>query len=321
MRWSRDKGAALLTTLVIVAALSAVSVAVLADMRRGQRLSANMQSVSQAQWYAIGSDAYARVMAEGLISGELPRTALAGPPRVAAFPLDHGLMQVAVSDGSACINLNSVVSGAGDIFERDETGAEQVATLMKLSGIPSSKIDGLVDAIVSWIDTGGGRVGSDDAPYSGRRPPYLTSREPLSEFSELRAIEGFTPDIVAKLRPLSCVLPQTGPSPVNLNALSVEQAPILVALSLGKLSAAEARKVLERRPLAGWQSLGEAFMDPALAALALPERAISELRLDTRYLAVDVLVIHGDAEVAMSELMARQGAGFVTVSRRWSRDT
>lgn len=320
MKWSRESGAALLTTMVVVAALSAVAVAVLADIRRGQQLSANMQNVSQAQWFAIGADAYARVMAERLTSGELPRTALAGPPRIAAFPLDRGMMQVAVSDGSACINLNSVVSGAGDIFERDDVGADQVVALMKLAGIAPGVAENLVSALVDWIDTGGGRVGSDDAPYSRKQPPYLTGGEPLAEFSELRAITGFTPEILARLRPFACVLPQTGPSPVNINALSPERAQVLAALGAGKLSVAQAQKVLARRPPSGWQSLGEAFTDPDLAAAALPERAVAALRLDTRYLAIDVLVLHDDAEVVMSELMARQGSGFVTVSRRWSRD-
>ena len=320
MNWNRESGAALLTTMVVVAALSAISVAVLADIRRDQKLSANMQSVSQAQWFAIGADAYARVTAERLASGELPRTALPGPPRFATFPLDRGVMQVAVSDGSACINLNSVVSGAGDIFERDDVGAAQVEALMKLTGMSSGQADSLVSGLIAWIDTGGGRVGSDDAPYSRRSPPYLTGGEPLAEFSELRAIAGFTPEILASLRPFACVLPQVGPSPVNLNALDPQQGLVLAALSAGKLSVAQAGKVIERRPQSGWQSIGEAFNDPELAGSGMNERTISALRLDTRYLAIDVFVSHDDAEVVMSQLMTRQGSGFVTVSRRWARD-
>ena len=242
MNWKRkkspqgkpqDKGAALLTALIVVAGLSAIAVSALADMRRDQRLSANAQSTAQAQWFAIGAEGYARVMAEDLVSGALPRTALAGPPRTGAFPLDHGMMQVAVSDASTCINANSVVSGAGDIYQRDAAGVAQVIALMEMQGLSSAKSNELADALVGWIDTAGGAVGADDAAYTALAPPYLSGSEPLSEFSELRAIRGFTPDVLAKLRPWLCVLPGVGPSRINLNALTSEQAPVLVAMSGG----------------------------------------------------------------------------------------
>jgi general secretion pathway protein K len=321
MKARDESGAALLTTLMIVAALSAISVSVLADMRRSGRISANATSIAQAQWYAIGAEAFARVTAEDLVSGALPRTSLAGPPRTATFPLDNGLMQVAVRDGSTCINLNSVVAGAGDIYERDETGASQLRTMMKLQDIPGGRAAELVDTLVAWIDTAGGSVGADDGPYAQVDPPYITGREPLAEVSELRAIRGFTPEIVRKLRPWVCALPHVGPSRINLNALVPEQAPLLVAISEGRISNRQATDLIKRRPPMGWQSIGEVFADPGLAALALPETVIASFALETRYLAIDALVTHGEAEVVMSELMMRSGSGFVTAARRWSEDT
>jgi len=320
-KWESDKGAALLTTLIIVAGLSAISVAVLTDMRRDQRLSSNAQSMAQAQWYAIGAESYARVMAEDITSGALPRTALAGPPRTATFPLDHGIMRVSVSDATTCINANSVVMGAGDIFERDEAGARQVIALIEMQGVSSAKASDLVDALAAWIDTGGGAVGAEDGAYAAQSPPYLTGGEPLAEYSELRAIRGFSRDVLDKLRPWLCVLPQTGPSRVNLNALTVEQAPVLVAVTEGKLTLSQSRDLIKRRPPLGWQSLGEAFETTQLATLGLDQRIVEALTLDVRVLKLDVIVTHADAEVAMSELMVRGGQGFVTASRRWTEDT
>jgi general secretion pathway protein K len=226
-----------------------------------------------------------------------------------------------VRDASTCINANSVVMGAGDIYERDTVGAGQVIAMMEMQGLGSSQAGELVDALVGWMDTRGGAVGADDAAYAGLLPPYLTGGEPLAEYSELRAIRGFTPDVLAKLKPWLCVLPQTGPSRVNLNALSMEQADVLVAISGGKMSISRAREFIRRRPAAGWQSLGEAFADPAFVSLALDERATNALTLDTRALAIDVIVTHADAEVAMSGLLMQGGQGFVSAARRWTEDT
>jgi general secretion pathway protein K len=319
--WTRDTGAALLTTLMIVAALSAISVSVLTDMRRDQRLAANAASVAQAQWYAVGADAFARITADDLISGALPRTALAGPPRIGVFPLDAGMMRISVRDASVCINVNGVVSGAGEIYERNETGAKQLAAIMEQQGIPASRANELVGEIVGWIDTGGGSLGADDAPYSRLDPAYLTGAEPLAEISELRAIRGFSPDVIAKLRPWICALPQVGPSRINLNAMTPEQAGILVAATLGKVTQVQAVNLLRRRPPQGWQSIGEVFADPALGALDLPQDALAAFTLDTRVIAIDALVTHRDAEVAMSELMLLSGGRFVTAARRWTEET
>jgi len=318
MRWREDTGAALLTTLIVVAGLSAIAVSALADMRRDQRLAANAQSTAQAQWFAIGAENYARVMAEDLASGALPRTALAGAPRMATFPLDTGVMQVAVRDASTCINANSVVSGAGDIYQRDETGVAQVVALMEMQGLSRAKAEELTEALVGWIDTGGGAVGADDADYAALAPPYLTGAEPLAEFSELRAIRGFSADVLAKLDPWLCVLPATGPSRINLNALTQEQAPVLVAITAGRLTPTQARDLLKRRPAAGWQSPGEAFAEPAIAAVGIDPRALQALTLDARFLGIEVIVTHADAEVAMTGLLVRSGNGFATAARRWT---
>jgi general secretion pathway protein K len=320
MTWRDDRGAALLTTLIIVAALSAVSVVALDDMRRSHKVSANAVSTSQAQWYAVGAEEYARILAGDLVSGDIPSTALAGPPRVTTFPLDRGVMRVAVRDGSTCINVNSVVAGAGDIFERDATGAAQLQAMMELQGIPDGRAEELVDNLVAWIDTRGRGADADDAPYAQVDPPYLSGREPLSELSELRAVRGFSPEVFGKLRAWLCALPHVGPARINLNALTPEQAPVIVAASERHISLEQARDLIRSRPPAGWQSVGEAFAAPAFAAMNLPESVIGSFVLDTRFVAIDVIVTHDDAEAAMSGLLARSGDGFVTAARRWTED-
>lgn len=321
MIWRKEAGAALLTTLIVVAALSAVSVAAIADMQRSHRISANAVSTAQAQWYAIGAEQYARLIARELASGSIPRTALAGPPRVATFPLDRGVMRVTVHDGSTCINLNSVVSGAGDVYERNSTGAAQLATMMELRGVPAGRASELVDSLVAWIDSRSGSADADDAPYAQVDPPYLTGREPLAELSEVRAIRGYSPEVLEKLRPWVCALPRVGPSIINLNALTPDQAPLVVAVSERRLTLDQARNLIRNRPAAGWQSLGEAFGSPELAGLNLPENVISSFALETSWVAMEIIVTHDDAEVVMSGLLARHGDDFVSTARRWTEDS
>ena len=127
---SDERGVALLTALIVVMVLSAIGVAALETLQRGQRLSANATSLAQAQWYALGADSFVGILAEDLYTNPLAGIALAEGEIVQTLPLDQGYMDLRISDGSTCINLNSVVSGANDTYQRNETGAAQFTALL-----------------------------------------------------------------------------------------------------------------------------------------------------------------------------------------------
>ena len=106
-----QSGAALLPALVIVAALASLAALMMETMRRTQRLDANLSSQMQAQWLAIGADAYARSSAQRLErSGELTALLAAGPLQ-AAFPLDQGLQPEA--NQCRLFRLARIVTGLG----------------------------------------------------------------------------------------------------------------------------------------------------------------------------------------------------------------
>ncbi len=318
MKSSGEAGVALLTVLLIVLALSGIAVTVLEDMRRGQRLESNAASLAQAQWYAIGADAYVRDLAARVRSSA--GTTAAG--RTMVFPLDNGAMDIRIEDGSDCINLNGVVAGAGNIYQRHETGAADLEFLMRATGMPAGPSGELTQALVDWIDTDDGSrgVGPDDFEYMGLSPGYLTAREPLSEVSELRAVAGFSSAIYEDLLPFVCAHPSVGPSLLNINGLTADHAPLLVALLRGAITDATARRIISTRPADGWASVGDFWTSPLLAGVDVPEEARSRLSLEPDYLNLTVRVTHLDAEVAMNEMLAWRGGRFVTASRRWSEN-
>lgn len=318
MKSSGETGVALLTVLLIVLALSGIAVTVLEDMRRGQRLESNAASVAQAEWYAIGADAYVRDLA-ARVRGS---TGATDGGRSIVYPLDHGVMEIRISDASACINLNGVVAGAGDIYQRHETGAADLEFLMRATGVPEARSAGLTQSLIDWIDTDDGArgVGRDDFEYMGLSPGYLTAREPLSEVSELRAVAGFSDDVYESLRPFVCAHPSVGPSLLNINSLTPDHAPLLVALLRGGVTEATARRIISTRPADGWANVSDFWASPLLAGVDIPEAARSRLSLEPDYLNLVVRVTHLDAEVTMSEMLAWRGGRFITASRRWSED-
>lgn len=319
---SDERGVALLTALLVVLVLSAVAVAALETLQRGQRLAANASSLAQAQWYALGADSFVSLIAEDLYDNPLAGVALAEGEIVQTLPLDNGYMELHIADGSTCINLNAVVAGANNTYQRHETGAAQFEALLIALEYTDVQARELTGSLIAWIDStdSRGATGRDDSPYLSRTPSYMTGREPLAEVSELRAVRGFTPEIYDALRPFVCAHPNVGPSKINLNALTEDDAPILVALFEGRINDTAARRIIANRPETGWSDLGQFWSGRDVAAVGAPEAAIEQAELTPRYLDLTVNVTHLDAQTTMSSLLVFNGGTFRTAARRWSED-
>ena len=89
MRRCDERGAALITVLLLVAVMSVLAVALLDDIRFGIRRGMNAAENGQAQWYALGAEALARSRIFRLSNGG-GRTSLAGnwPGRFVQFPVE-----------------------------------------------------------------------------------------------------------------------------------------------------------------------------------------------------------------------------------------
>lgn len=325
---ARERGVALLTVLLLVAIMSALSVAVLDDVRFSLRRAANAGSVGQAQWYALGAETLARTRIKALLGRDAGRVTLQGgwSERPLAFPIEGGGIVARLSDGGACFNLNSVANGAmvGQVAEGLTANPDGVRQLTALIRIATAAPDAerLAWAVADWVDadTDTSAQGAEDEAYVRGRAPYRTGNALLAETSELRAIRGFTPAVYAALRPHVCALPETGPTRINVNTLPQERAAVLAALWGGRLPVETARRVLAARPATGWAS-ESAFLGQAALAAAGPPDDPTQLGLRSRFFALDARVEYAGAQAVLSALIERDASGQVkTVARRWTPD-
>ena len=93
---------------------------------------------------------------------------------------------------------------------------------------------------------------------------------------------------MARLRPWLCALPTTELSPININTLLPEQAPLLAMLAPGQLGVERARRVLASRPAAGWGNQIEFWRIDALRDLNVPLDVQLQLQMRTRWFALEV---------------------------------
>ncbi|MBB3812527.1 general secretion pathway protein K [Xanthomonas arboricola] len=321
----QQRGVALLTVLLLVAVMTLLMVAVLDDLRFGLRRTGNGEAMTQAQWYALGTETVARARLQALARRDPMRTTLEGGwnDQPIIFPLDDGTVSVRLRDRGGCFNLNSVVAGAPEQWQRSDDGAGQYRALLDVLGIAPQQAQALTDALVDWIDSDSqpGAQGAEDAHYLQLAVPRRTGATLLAGVGELRAIAGYTPQVIAQLRPYVCALPEARLSPININTLRLQDAPVLVALTEGVLELPAARRVIAARPAAGWRDVRTFLSQPALIQAEPSNAVLEQIALRTSYFSLYSQVDHAGAQVMLDALLQQDPAGRVRlVARQWSSD-
>lgn len=317
------EGMALLTVLFLVAVMSVVAVAILDDVRFSVRRATNVEIGSQAQWYAAGAETLARARIGRLMAAGPTRTPLepAWNGRPMSLPIDGGTLTATVSDGQACFNLNSLVFGFGEDLTARPLGAAQFLALGRAVGAPDSRMRAITDALTDWLDadTAPRPLGAEDGAYAGLARPYRTGGVMLAEVSELRAVKGVDADLYRRLRPWVCALPTTRLSPLNVNTLTPEQAPLLTMLTDGAVAPAQARRVIAARPRDGWPDVGAFWSQSAMAAAPVDPETRDQVVVLTRYFDLRVDVELGGSHTVRTALLEAVPDGRVrTVIQRWT---
>lgn len=320
-----QRGAALLAVLLLVAVMAALSVVALEKMRLSTRLSANGAAIEQARALAYGAEALVTARITRLNALDPARTTLQGGwnGRVERLPLPNGFATARISDGGNCFNLNSVAEG--EIPTRltaRETGIIQFAALMRLLGIEPVRAGQVSAALADWVD--GDTVprpgGAEDETYQQAPTPYRAANTLLADVSELRAVAGVTPELYARLRPWVCALPTTALSPINVNTLSPDQAPLVAMLIPDGLDPARARSVLQNRPADGFRSLDLFWKEFALVGLTPMMEVQQQPQLRTRWFRLDLDVELGGAQVNETALIDGGLRPARLVFRQWGSD-
>lgn len=310
-----ERGAALITVLTMVAIMSALAVVAVDAASMSVRRTFNQTRMEQTQWYLLGAEAFAISKLDDIRRAVRDGAASDGDwhGRVFSFPLDDGVMRIALFDGGNCFNLNSVVRQAEDeSASANAGGVMQFALLLDLLGVHSDRA-ALGATLADWIDADSlpSPGGMEDG--AGRRgEPYRPSNTLLADFSELRRVEGFSDDVIARIANHVCVRPTAAPNLLNPNTLTPDDAPLL-AMALPDIDVAQARGVIRDRPRGGWSDLDAFFSHPRLAGLEHSELRRASFSLEpVYYVMIASVEREGGRETEAALIRMRpQGGGVV----------
>jgi general secretion pathway protein K len=301
----REEGAALLSVLLLVAIIAVLAAAALDKLKLATHLEGNGIAIDQARAYAMSAEAVSRFRIGDLLQRDANKTTLQGnwANTDVNFPIDGGIASARLTDSGNCFNLNSLVGTPveGRYSVRPE-GVAEFERLMALLEIPAADAARVAVAAADWIDTDSipQPGGAEDETYGNAPVPYRTANTMMADPSELRVVAGVTPALYTRIRPFICVLPVTDLSPININTLLPDQAPLL-AMLVPALDLARAKALVGARPVAGYGDL-VAFWDlPGL--MGTPDYAKQQVRLKTRWFGLHLLVEMDGAELEENALI------------------
>lgn len=317
-----ERGAALLTVLLIVAVISVLAATALERLRLATRLAGNVVAVDQARGYAMAAETLMQLRVNRLLASNPTRITLdggwAGRPFQLAVP--GGLITATVTDGGNCFNLNGLVKAQGDDqLIAQPPAIEQFVRLMRLLGIVDQVARPIAAATADWIDTDNDPQpqGAEDTRYQGGDAGYRTAGTLMADPSELRAVTGVTPEIYTKLRPWLCTLPIAKPARINVNTLLPEQAPLFAMLLPGTLDVERAHAILLERPAQGFSSTFEFWRLPARNGITADPLATAQTAVTTQWFNLAIQVRMGDAELNETALIDASGQNAQIAARSW----
>lgn len=323
---TRERGAALLIVLMLVAALSVILVGLTENMTRATDRIGSAQARDRAYWALIGAERAGllvlRAQDEARPDVDLPNERWLSAPY--AVPIEQGQLTVAFRDRSACFNLNDLVNDGGEgVLSADPEAIKRFGQYLFSLGGDAGTGEALAAAVADFIDTDDAAepAGAEDFSYSRGLAPYRTASTYLVDASEARAVRGWTAAVARRLVPLVCARPGNAEfGVINLNTLTIADAPLVHAALDNRVPLAEAERLIEQRPPDGYESVDEIFAAGPLAGLSPPFSPAVRQRFGTGAAYIELYArVTFDTHVyeLRSFIEKPAGAGYRVVGRRF----
>ena len=225
----KDSGAVLLTTLLLMTIMVAVTVAIVDNIRFSIRRAASVQMRTQVDWYIRGGESFAESWLRKNFSKQSQIANFIKLKQPIVFPLEQGAISIHVYDANNCFNVNSLGAKKNASVHKNELG-----NLLDILELGNQGTERLAASIQDWVDSDAipASGGAESMAYANLQPPYQTPNQLMVDISELREIQGIDEEIYQQMAEFLCVGVDDQPNRLNLNTLTLEQAPLL-AIVLG----------------------------------------------------------------------------------------
>jgi len=236
-----ERGAALIIVLGLVAVISGWAATAAYEDMLSLRRAENMAVSMKAELACLSALGLAKaILKQDAKDGQTDSLDDDWAQDSVPFPIDDGLVSGEIVDANRYLNLNDLVDKDGKVVLPMVKVAKRLFVAKQLD-------DGLVDALVDWMDADDlpyGLSGLEDSAYYAK--DYHVKNAALDRLDELRLIEGFDKPVMDALNDDVVVwsLPTDSYSKVNINTV---QADVLLAM-FPKMTDVDKEDVFNNRP-------------------------------------------------------------------------
>jgi general secretion pathway protein K len=292
----QQRGAALLTAMLVVTLVATIAAAGVWQQWRGVEVEAAERQRQQSAWVLVGALDWARLLLR--IDAQTPGADHLAEPW--AVPLQEARLSSFLAQdkaNSADLDLEAflsgvIVDGQSRLNVRNlaqdgrlsEGGLRAFSKLYEMLGLQPQELLGLAESVRAAADT--------SADNAGGFAPLMPQR-----LGQLQAL-GLSEDSISRLEPYITVLPDR--TPLNLNTASAEA----IYASVPELDLASARRLVQEREKAHFKTLvdvGQLF--PQIAGQFKDE----EHSVSSKYFEVTGILRLGDTAVQERSLVRRDG--------------
>lgn len=226
--------------------------------------------------------------------------------------IDFGLdtLEYSIDDLQGRFNLNNI--GVKDPQQRQGQKRIFLNLLEILELGEFDERDRLYGALLDWLDENdaSNANGFESGDYQSKKTPYFAADQKLTSMGELRYVEGFSAEIIKKLKPYVTILPIEG-AKININTTSVE---VLASLSSGTVSdTSSAAGFLAKRDQPGFQGFQPNQIEEAKSAIiavsvASAQPVANMTQVNSQFFQINTKVSLGDYAVCMQSVVLRESA-------------
>ena len=295
----RERGIALITAVLVVAIAAIIATAMMSRQNFDTRRTANIIHRDQAIAYALGAEYWAGIelskdAKQNKFDHLQERWAYDVPP----LPIDGGYVNGKLEDLQGRFNVNNLIDTNGQV---DQAYLEQYQRLLAALALDPA----IADATVDWLDPDQDETipnGAEDPMYTGFVPAYRTADRPISNITELAAVNGMDRISFEILLPHVTALP--GRTAINVNTATVQ-----VLQSLGpNIDLSTAEGLVEVREGGGFADISGTF-----APLVAPDLAQAGFSETSEFFQLKAVVQIDTVRVSLFTVFYRvSGSGEVT---------
>jgi general secretion pathway protein K len=262
-----EKGFALVLTLVVTALMVALAAELIHQVYVDTSISRGFRDGQQASLLAESGITGGTKLLQLALSSQAYSSLADTWAKPFKWDDEVGSIEISVAEENGKINLNGLVRPSGDFEPFTQNALKRLGKRLQ---IPEDCWSSLAD----WLDGDDQpRTGGAETPYyKSLKTPYSARNGKLATLAELSLVKGFTPEIVAKLRPFVTIYADQPGAPfsqVNINTASKE----VVAALDDMIDDRMADRIIEERTLQPFKSPGELSRVDAKLASTLTGRA------------------------------------------------